>query len=143
MSIRTEKVAGEIQRAIAKSLQNELSDLSDGLLTVTKVRMSPDLRSGRVYLSILGSVHKPADVLKRVKDQAYRIRMAVGREVRLKFTPELFYYIDDTMEEVSHIEDIFRQIRLTSPHTNDENSEESGTPSDATSASGTEAPEQS
>ncbi|MEO6940769.1 MAG: 30S ribosome-binding factor RbfA [Candidatus Kapaibacterium sp.] len=143
MSIRTEKVAGEIQRAIAKSLQNELSDLSDGLLTVTKVRMSPDLRSGRVYLSILGSVHKPADVLKRVKDQAYRIRMAVGREVRLKFTPELFYYIDDTMEEVSHLEDIFRQIRLTNPRSSEPNGEESGTPPDGMSANGTDAPSQS
>ena len=138
MSIRTEKVAGEIQRAIAKSLQNDLSDLNDGLLTVTKVRMSPDLRSGRVYLSILGSVHKPEDVLKRIKDQAYRIRMAVGREVRLKFTPELFYYIDDTMEEVAHIEDIFRQIRLTNPPATEENSADSNTPTDGTSA-----PEQS
>ncbi len=54
MSIRTERVAGEVQQALAHALQTDFSSLTDSLITITKVRMAPDLRSARVYVSLLG-----------------------------------------------------------------------------------------
>jgi len=112
MSIRTERVAGEIQQAISNILRNEHSDLFDGLITITKVRMAADLKSGRVYFSLLGGTMKPEAVLAKLKADGPKIRSSIGREVRLKFTPELFYYIDDTEEEASKIDEIFRKINL-------------------------------
>jgi ribosome-binding factor A len=111
MSIRTERVAGEVQQAIARLFQQEFTDLSDGMITVTKVRMAPDLKSGRVYLSVLGGTVPGPEVLKRVKAAAPQIRYALAKAINMKFSPELFYYLDDTAEEVSTIEDIFRKIR--------------------------------
>jgi ribosome-binding factor A len=49
-------------------------------------------------------------VLKAVKAEAPRIRSAMGKSLRLRHTPELFFYIDDTQEEVSRIEELFRKI---------------------------------
>jgi ribosome-binding factor A len=111
MSIRTERVAGEVQQAIARLFQQDFSDVSDGMITVTKVRMAPDLKSGRVYLSILGGELPGAETLKRIKAAAPQIRYALAKAINMKFSPELFYYLDDTAEEVSTIEDIFRKIR--------------------------------
>jgi ribosome-binding factor A len=110
MSVRTDRVAGEVKAAVAHLFQNEFSDLADGLITVTNVRMAMDLRSGRVYLSMLGGSLKPVEVLKRIKEVAPQLRSGVARQVRLKFAPELFYYFDDTQEEVAKIEEIFRKI---------------------------------
>ena len=110
MSVRTERVAGEIKNAIARLFQNDYADLADGLITVTNVRMAMDLRSGRIYLSILGGAAKPEDVLNRIKAIAPQIRSGVAKAVRLKYAPELFYYLDDTQEEVAKIEEIFRKI---------------------------------
>lgn len=111
MSIRTERVAGEVQQAIARLFQQDFADVSDGMITVTKVRMAPDLKSGRVYLSILGGEMPGAETLKRIKAAAPQIRYSLAKAINMKFSPELFYYLDDTAEEVSTIEDIFRKIR--------------------------------
>jgi ribosome-binding factor A len=111
MSIRTEKVAGEVQQSLARLLQTEFSDLTNGLLTITKVRMAPDLKSGRVYVSVLGGTSPSKEVLAALKQSAPQLRYALGRTLNLKFTPELFYYLDDTQEEVARVEEIFRKIR--------------------------------
>lgn len=111
MSIRTERVAGEVQQAIARLFQQEFTDLSDGMITVTKVRMAPDLKSGRIYISVLGGTVPGEEVLKRIKSAAPQIRYSLAKAINMKFSPELFYYLDDTQEEVSNIEDIFRKIR--------------------------------
>jgi ribosome-binding factor A len=111
MSIRTDRVAGEIQQALGLLFQREFSDLSDGLLTVTKVRMSPDLKNGRVYLSILGGTRAHDKTLKMIQDAQPQIRHGLAKQVRVKYVPELRFYLDDTQENVAHIEDIFKRIR--------------------------------
>jgi ribosome-binding factor A len=110
MSIRTDRVASEIQQALGLLFQREFSELADGLLTVTKVRMSPDLKNGRVYISILGGSRPHDKTLKLIQEEQPHIRHALSREVRMKFVPELRFYLDDTAENVAHIEDIFRRI---------------------------------
>ena len=110
MSIRTERVAGEIQKILSNLIQRDFSHLSNGMITVTMVRMSPDLRSCRVYLSILGGTMENEDTLKVMKAEAPHIRSAMGRSLTLRHTPELFFYLDDTQEEVSRIEELFKKI---------------------------------
>src|SRR5436190_18412490 len=110
MSIRTERVAGEIQKILSNLFQRDFSHLTDGLMTVTMVRMSPDLRCCRVYLSIIGGKRGDDMTLKAMKDEAPHIRSAMGRSLRLRHTPELSFYIDDTQEEVSRIEELFKKI---------------------------------
>src|SRR5947199_10368126 len=101
MSIRTERVAGEIQKILSNLFQRDFSHLTDGLLTVTGVRMSPDLRSGRVYISIIGGRKGNENALNDIKAEAPHIRSAMGRSLRLLYTPELFFYLDDTPEVLS------------------------------------------
>ena len=121
MSIRTERVAGEVQQALARALQSDFSTISDGLVTVTKVRMAPDLRSGRVYVSVLGGTHPPERTLEKIKAETPHLRAAIAKAVRLRFVPELHFYLDDTQEEVARVEEIFKQIHQErSPVSGDE-----------------------
>lgn len=113
MSIRTERVGGEVQQALAKALQTDFSSLSDGLITITKVRMAPDLRSARVYVSLLGGTAPAARMLEKIKIEAPHLRAAVAKAIRLRYAPELFFYLDDTQEEVARVEEIFKQIGET------------------------------
>ena len=115
MSIRTERVAGELQQALAHALQQDFSDISDGLVTVTKVRMSPDLRSGRVYISVLGGTRPAARTLEKIKAETPHLRAAVAKAIRLRYVPELHFYLDDTQEEVARVESIFKQIHEEHP----------------------------
>jgi ribosome-binding factor A len=110
MSIRTERVAGEVQQALAHALQTDFSDLADGLITVTKVRMSPDLRSGRIYISLLGGTRSPERTLEKIKVETPRLRAAIAKAIRLRYVPELHFYLDDTQAEVARVETILKQI---------------------------------
>jgi len=125
MSIRTDKVAGEVQQSLARLFQTDFQDLSDGLITVTKVRMAADLKSGRVYVSLLGGTQVPEKVLKAIQAETPRLRAALARLVRMKFVPDLHFYYDDTQEEVARVEEIFRKINLeraSDPSANEEGS---------------------
>ena len=110
MSIRVERVAGEIHQALARLLQTDFRDLSDGMMTVTKVRMSPDLRNGRIYVSVFGGVQGPERTIKAIAAETPHIRAALAKMVRVRFVPELRFYLDDTQTEVARVEDIFKRI---------------------------------
>lgn len=110
MSIRTERVAGVIREVISETLQREIDTTGYGLLTVTQVIMTPDLRLAKVYVSHFHSEKTPAQVLDFLEECGKELRMTVGRVVRLKFTPELRFFIDETLDRVERMEELFHKI---------------------------------
>jgi ribosome-binding factor A len=110
MSIRTERVAGEIKSEIGRILQKEIDTTGFGLLTVTDVIMTADLKLAKVYVSHYPQVKTNEEVLRFFEDNKKLIRMAIGRAVRLKTTPEVRFFIDETMIKVERIETLIRQI---------------------------------
>ncbi len=120
MSIRTERVAGSVQRALARPLSKLASEISAGLITVTSVKMSPDLRIARVYFSVYGGQLSPAKVLARIEDQAPHLRHEVATEIQLRYAPELRFYIDDTLDNMERISTLLQKVREDYPSRTDE-----------------------
>jgi ribosome-binding factor A len=116
MSIRTERVSGEIKESLAKLFQQELTELYTGLLTVTGVRISPDLLSCKVYISILGAKTPKEAILQEIRQNTKRVRGALSHDLNLRNTPELLFYLDETLNEVDRIETLLKKIR---PQEND------------------------
>lgn len=112
MSIRTERVAGEIQKALADIFQREFSHLYEGILTVTTVRITPDLRHCKVYLSIItrGSENTREMMVRNIERETPHVRAALAKAVRMRYVPELRFYLDDTQDEVDRIEYLFKEI---------------------------------
>lgn len=112
MSIRTERVSGEIQKALAPPLQRIGQEMGAGLVTVTEVRMSPDLQIAHVYISVYGGKHTPAEVLQHIESEEMgRLRHLVGRTVQLRYTPQLRLYIDDSLDRALRINAILDTVR--------------------------------
>ena len=112
MSIRTERVAGEIQKALATPLQRIAEELGAGLITVTEVRVSPDLQIAHVYLSVFGGKRTPGEVLQHIEDEEMgRLRHHLGRTVKLRYTPSLRLYIDDSLDRALRINAILDSVR--------------------------------
>lgn len=111
MSIRTERVASVIQQALARPLSKLASEFSAGLITVTSVRMSPDLRIAKVYLSIFGGQISQEKALSRIEDHAKHIRHEVASTVQLRFAPELRFYLDDTLDNIDKINTLLKKVR--------------------------------
>lgn len=110
MSIRTERVAGEIKQRISMMLQRDIDTSGYGLLTITDVIMTPDLRLAKIYVSHFRSGKSNEQVLSFFDEHLKAIRMTVGRDVRLKFTPELRFFIDETLDRAERIDELFRKI---------------------------------
>ncbi|MCO6465385.1 MAG: 30S ribosome-binding factor RbfA [Bradyrhizobiaceae bacterium] len=112
MSIRMQRVAAEIQKALASPLQRIAEELSAGFITVTEVRVSPDLQLARVYLSVYGGKQSSGQVLEHIeRDEVGRLRHHVAKSVRLRYVPQLKFYIDDSLDRAMRINAILDSVR--------------------------------
>ncbi len=109
MSVRTEKVGNLIKQEVGSLIERDYRTSEMGFMTVTKVSMSPDLRLARVYISVFGDVKVKDRTLFLLNEAKKDIRQFIGAKVRLKFTPEIAFFIDDTMDYVANIEDLLRK----------------------------------
>ena len=125
MSIRTEKVGSELRQALARPLTEIASEISAGFITVTHVRMSPDLRIARVYLSVFGGKISPQQTVEKVSDRAGSLRKQISNKLRLRFSPELHFYVDDTLDAISRIDTLLKSVPPPAPVQNDDSLEAS------------------
>jgi ribosome-binding factor A len=110
-STRQQKISRQIQRDIAEILQKELADTLRGtLVTVTTVRVSPDLAYAKLYISIF-PFERSAQVLEAIKEKSWYVRKLLGARIRnqLKIVPELEWFIDDSLEYIENIDNLLNK----------------------------------
>lgn len=107
---RMDRVDEEFKRELSKIIDQDLKNPNiTGLISVTKVKTSSDLKSARVYISILGSKSKK-NTMEGLKNASGFIRTELAKRVNLRYTPELRFEIDDSMEYGARIENILKNI---------------------------------
>jgi len=109
MSQRTEKVQ-ELAREVLGEAISALKDPRIGFATVTAVRITPDLRQARVYVSVLGSEEERKATMAGLLSASPHLRAELGRQVRLKYLPELIFELDTGAEEAERLETILKKI---------------------------------
>lgn len=115
MSIRTDKVASLVKQEVSSILQRSFSLEEYGFITVTEVRMSPDLKIAKIYVSIFGDGLKKEATLKVLEEQKNFIRGELGHNIRLKYTPTIQFHLDDSLDHAMNIEHILNKIHGESP----------------------------
>jgi len=109
-STRQKKVSRLIQKEMAGILLKKGSELAQGkMVSVTKVRISPDLSFARIYLSIFPSTGQDI-IMKSIEDHASRIRFEMGQKVRkqLRIVPEIAFFIDDSLDYIDNIDRLLK-----------------------------------
>ena len=109
MSHRIEKVENLIKEEISLIFLRKLQDPTFGLLTITNVKLSSDLRIAKVYVSVFEK-EKRAFVLEKISSVTGYIRSELASKIRIRFVPELRFYIDDTLDYVEKIENLIKKI---------------------------------
>ena len=110
MSLRTDRVSSVIKEEIGALFSREFRDKSFGFMTVTEVQMTPDLRIAKVYVSIFGDGDVKSRTMEMLENEKSRIRSLIGSSIRLKFTPTIQFYIDDTLDRVETINRLIKKI---------------------------------
>lgn len=109
-STRQKKVSRLVQKELAGFFLRKGTGLGHGkMISVTRVRISPDLSYARVYISIFPSAGQE-DVLHAIQEHSPKIRFDLGQKIRsqLRIVPELAFYIDDTLDYIDNIDKLLK-----------------------------------
>lgn len=113
-SKRQQKVSRQLQRDLSEIFQRDVPHLFNGaFITVTSVRVSPDLSMARIYMSFLATKDKDG-LLDEIRDKSKIIRQHLGDRVRhhLRIVPDLNFFIDDTVEYADKMDKLFSGLDI-------------------------------
>lgn len=110
---RAERVAEGIRTEVAMFLRDGAKDPRlRGMVTVTGVDVTRDLRHAKVYVSVLGSDKERADTYEGLASVAHHLRGTIGRALRLRAAPEIEFKIDESIAHAARIEALLAQVRV-------------------------------
>ena len=110
---RTDRIASEIMREAERIIREDVSDpRTQCMFSITHVVVTRDLRYAKIYVSIYEE-DKREPMMKALKSAAGFIRHNLGRRVQLRYTPELLFELDTTIEYGVHIASLINQVRKT------------------------------
>ncbi len=107
---RTRRVAELIRSELSRLLLAEFQDPASGVLTVTRVEMTPDLLMARVFLSVFGA-EDPASLLDRIERGRGALRKALATRVKLKYNPQLFFALDPGPDHQDRIDRLIEEAK--------------------------------
>lgn len=111
---------GRINEEIQRELAEQLRRLKDprvsqvGMVSITRVDTTGDLRYSKIYVSVLDK-NQEKDVLKGLKSASGYLRRELGHALQLRYTPELTFVRDDSIDQGAHILDMLRNPNVVKP----------------------------
>jgi ribosome-binding factor A len=109
-STRQKKVSRLIQKELAEIFLRKGNEIAPGkMISITQVRVSPDLSFAKTFISVFPSVNQQ-DVLTSIKDHTGKIRYELGMKIRsqLRIVPEIAFYIDDSLDYIDNIDKLLK-----------------------------------
>ncbi len=115
MNRRVSRVAEAIQEAVAELVLRGIKDPRVGMVTITQVKLSPDLRHARVFFSRLGDRAEREESLAGLRSAAGFLRTQVARRLRLRVAPELVFELDENPEYAARIARLLEETKVGEP----------------------------
>jgi ribosome-binding factor A len=106
---RRRKLADRIKEIVASELEFKIKDPRLGFITVTDVRLTPDLREASIFYTVYGDDEARAATAAALASAKGVLRSEVGRQTGVKFTPTLAFFPDAIPDTARHVEDLLRQ----------------------------------
>ncbi|MBT4762497.1 MAG: 30S ribosome-binding factor RbfA [Bdellovibrionaceae bacterium] len=111
-SRRVLRVSKEMRQIVSKYLVTSLNEPSLGLVSVTEVKVHPNLRSARIYLSFINCEEETDFALGLVQKKAGAIQRIVGSEIRMKFCPKITFLHDQGIENSLRISSLLKEAKV-------------------------------
>lgn len=110
-SIKNTRINAEVQRELSSIIRGEIKDPRIGMMTsVTGAEVAPDLKTCRVYISVLGDGKAKEETIKGLRSAEGFIRRALARNLNLRNTPELTFVLDESIEYGVHMSKLIDEV---------------------------------
>ncbi|MCK5690464.1 30S ribosome-binding factor RbfA [Myxococcota bacterium] len=107
---RAQRIAGQIRQELADLLINHVKDPRVGFATLTEVRVTGDLRKARVFVSTIGTDEEREATKEALQRASGFLRRELAQRMRLKFTPQLEFFNDTSLDRADRVEAVFGAI---------------------------------
>jgi len=114
MNFRSDRLAEELKNEISSIISQEVRDPRVGFATITEVKVSSDRRYARVYLSILGEPEERRETLSALDGAGSFIRRRIGARLKLRYTPQLTFTYDESVERGERMTQLFDDLKKES-----------------------------
>lgn len=112
-SKRLLQIAEQIREIISMMIvRGEVADPRVRSVTVTSVKMTPDLQTARIYFSVMGDTTSRESAEKGLAKASGFLRRSIGEALKLRYTPELVFFFDESIERAARIATLLTKIRL-------------------------------
>jgi ribosome-binding factor A len=108
---RVERVGEAVRQAIADMLVREIKDPRIGMITLTAVQLSDDLRHGKIYFSCLGDQATRERSLSGLRSAAGFIKTQLTRRLKLRYAPEIAFVFDPSVEGAEHLASLLKDTQ--------------------------------
>jgi ribosome-binding factor A len=109
---RVARVEREVQQTVAQFLISGLKWTLPGIVTVARVRMTGDLRSAKVYISVLGEPDHLKEAVKLLQSRAFEVQNFLSRELKMRYCPKLTFLVDSETEQILKVERILQELEV-------------------------------
>ena len=113
--VRVEKVRELMKQEISDIILHDLKDPRIGFVTVTSVSCTEDLREAKIYVSVMGDEKGVQESLAGLNRALGYVRREIGRRIRLRFTPEISFALDTSLNYSDHIQRILNTLHEEKP----------------------------
>ena len=127
MSRRTERINEQLREEISTLLTRQIKDPRlNAVISITRVVSSRDLRSARVYISVMGNQETKQSALEGLRSAASFLRRELRNRINMKHTPFLSYQLDDSIDEADKLLRLMNKVKTDEPVPETSNSETPG-----------------
>ncbi|MCY4070723.1 MAG: 30S ribosome-binding factor RbfA [Chloroflexi bacterium] len=112
MSIKQGRMSDRIQQILSQLLLREIADPRLQGITVTEVKLDPELMVAKIYVSAMGDESRQDTVMAGLRRANGFLRREVGKRIRLRSTPELHFYWDHTLEHAERINQLIADLEI-------------------------------
>lgn len=114
-SVRTQRVRELLKRTLGEIIRRELPLGEAGLITVNEVAVAGDLRSAQVMIGIVGNAQQKKNAAALLQREGKRLQGLLAREVVLKWTPQLRFVLDDSIEQGNKVIQMLEELEKNPP----------------------------
>ena len=108
---RSDRIAESIREEISSILLQEINDPRIQFVSVIRVEVSADLQHAKIFVSIIGSDEKKQEAFEGLKSARGFIQRKLGKRIRLRYTPEINFKMDTSVDEGMHIYELLQEIK--------------------------------
>lgn len=119
---RPDRVADQIRGELGQLLAREVHDPGIGFVTITRVQVTPDLQTARVFFTALGDDKTRRNSVRAVERATPFLRRQLGSRLRLKRVPELQFIYDESIAGQDRIEQLINELHASDPNSHDDQS---------------------